>query len=193
MMGTPHKTILMAPPQAVHPAQAPRPLWVKSRHVQRKRACPLLWAKRIRSVTAFRLAAEAVQCVIRTRHHIKTGRCSPRRVAHLRMAAAWHRQAADHGASNLLLWSSVRLRVALVLSCCVGRHKCKCKHNGNDGYDCFHRGPSLRSFSRSRLSATEASFRQCRAAIKRSRRSSGGISPARSSHFFCIGLISVSI
>jgi hypothetical protein len=41
-----------------------------------------------------------------------------------------------------------------VLSCCVGRHKCKCKHNGSDGYDCFHRGPSLRSFSRSRLSAT---------------------------------------
>ena len=29
MMGTPHKTIFMAPAQAVHPASAPRPIWVK--------------------------------------------------------------------------------------------------------------------------------------------------------------------
>jgi hypothetical protein len=32
MMGTPHKTIFMAPPQAVHPASAPRPIWVKRTH-----------------------------------------------------------------------------------------------------------------------------------------------------------------
>jgi hypothetical protein len=56
------------------------------------------------------------------------------------MAAAWNRNAADDGASNLWLCSSSSLRVALVVPRRrAGRRRRKCKHDGrNNGYDCFH-------------------------------------------------------
>jgi hypothetical protein len=139
------------------------------------------------TVTAFRLAAEAIKCVVRTCRHIKTSWCSPWRIANFRMATAWNGHAADDGASNLLLWSGGSLRVALVLGRRASWNHRNCKHNGrNNGRDCFHCGPSFRSFSRSRFSAMEACFRHCRAAIKSSRRSPGGICSARSSHFFAL-------
>jgi hypothetical protein len=50
------------------------------------------------------LTAEAIKCVVRTCRDIKTGWCSPRRIADFGMAPAWNRHAADHGASNLLQW-----------------------------------------------------------------------------------------
>ena len=107
-----------------------------------------------------------------------------RRIADFGMAPAWNRHAADHGASNLLLWSSGSLVLRLVLRRCAGRRHCERKEGSrNNRYDCFHCGCSLRSFSRSRFSAREASFRHCCATIKSSRRSDGGICWARSSHF----------
>ena len=128
------------------------------------------------------LTAEAIKCVVRTCRDIKTGWCSPRRIADFGMAPAWNRHAADHGASNLLLWCSGSLRMTLVLRRRAGGHHCKCKHNGrNNINDCFHRGPS--SFCGPRFSAREAIFRHCCATIKSSRRSDGGICWARSSHF----------
>ena len=56
------------------------------------------------------------------------------------MAAAWNRNTADDGASNLWLCSSGGLRVTLlVLRLRAGRYQRKCKHDGrNNGYDCFH-------------------------------------------------------
>jgi len=55
------------------------------------------------------------------------------------MTAAWNRYAADDGASNLWLCSSLTL---LVLRRRAGRYRRECKHNGrNNGYDCFHRDP----------------------------------------------------
>ena len=133
------------------------------------------------------LTAEAIKCVVRTCRDIKTGWCSPRRIADFGMAPAWNRHAADHGASNLLLWSSGSLSMRLVLRRCAGRRHCERKEGSpNNRYDCFHCGCSLRSFSRSRFSAREASFRHCCAAIKRSRRSAGGICSARSSHCFAL-------
>ena len=87
------------------------------------------------------LAAEAIKCVVRTCRDIKTGWCSPRRVADFGMAPAWNWYAADDGASNLLLWCSGSLRMTLVLRRRAGGHHCKCKHNGrNNRNDCFHRG-----------------------------------------------------
>jgi len=133
------------------------------------------------------LTAEAIKCVFRTCRDIKTCWCSPRRIADFGMAAAWNGHAADDGASNLLLLSSGSLRMMFVLGCRASGDHCKCKHNGgNHGYVCFHCGLSLRSLSGPRFSATEASFRHCRAAIKRSRRSPGGICSARSSHSFAL-------
>jgi hypothetical protein len=131
------------------------------------------------------LTAEAIKCVVRTCRDIKTGWCSPGRIADFGMAPAWNGHAADDRASNLLLWSSGSFCMSLVLGCRASGDQCKCKHSGrNNRYDCFHCGLSLRSFSRPRFSATEASFRHCRAAIKRSRRSPGGICSARSTHCF---------
>jgi hypothetical protein len=99
--------------------------------------------KRTWTAIAFRSAVVSVKRVVRTYRHIKTGWCSARRVAHLRMAAARNRHAADDGASNLWLCSSGGLRVTLVVGRrCAGRHQRKCKHNGrNNGSDCFHRNP----------------------------------------------------
>src|SRR5262245_6810935 len=56
------------------------------------------------------------------------------------MAAAWNRNTADDGASNLWLCSSSGLRVTLlVLRLRAGRYQRKCKHDRrNNGYDCFH-------------------------------------------------------
>ena len=92
---------------------------------------------------AFGLAVVSVKRVVRTYRHIKTGWCSARRVAHLGMAAAWNRHAADDGASNLWLCSSGSLRVTLVMHRRrAGRYQRKCKHSGrNNGSDCFHRDP----------------------------------------------------
>ena len=119
--------------------------------------------------TKYSLAAKAIKCVVRTCRHIKTGWCSPRRITHFWMAATWNRHAADDGASNLLLRSSDSMRMTFVLRCGASGDQCKCKHNGrNNGYDCFHYRPSFRSCSRPRFSATEASLRHCRAAIKSS-------------------------
>jgi hypothetical protein len=102
-----------------------------------------LCQKRTWTATAFRLAVVSVKRVVRTYRHIKTSWCSARRVAHLGMAAARNRHAADDGASNLWLCSSGSLRVTLVVRRRrAGRHQRKCKHNGrNNGYDCFHRDP----------------------------------------------------
>jgi len=96
--------------------------------------------KRTWRATAFRLASVSVKRVAWTCRHIKTGWCSPRRVAHLGMAAAWNGDAADDGASNLWLCSSGSLRVTFVLlrRRASGDQR-ECKHNGcNNGYDCFH-------------------------------------------------------
>ena len=92
---------------------------------------------------AIRLAVVSVKRVVWTYRNIKTGWCSARRVAHLGMAAAWNRDAADDGASNLWLRSSGSLRVTLVVHRRgAGRYQRKCKHSGrNNGYDCFHRDP----------------------------------------------------
>jgi hypothetical protein len=106
--------------------------------------------------TAFRLAMVSVKRVVRTYHHIKTGWCAVRRVAHLRMAAARNWYAADDGASNLWLCSSGSLRVTLVVRrLCAGRHHRNCKHNGrNNRYDCFHRDPRC-------ISARQCRQRRC--------------------------------
>jgi len=99
-----------------------------------------------------RLAAVSVKCIVRTYRHIKTGWCSTWRVAHLGMAAARNRHAANDGASNLRLCGSGSLRVMLaVRRFRAGRHQRKCKHNGrNKGYDCFHRYPPSTSASQCR-------------------------------------------
>ncbi len=64
---------------------------------------PYTAKKRTWMVTAFQLAPVSVKRVPRTCRHIKTSWCSAHRVAHLGMAAAWNRMAADDSASNLLL------------------------------------------------------------------------------------------
>src|SRR3974390_2590713 len=100
------------------------------------------------TATAFRLAVVSVKRVVRTYHHIKTGWCSTRRVAHLGMAAALNRNAADDGASNLWLCSGGSLRVTLVRRR-AGGHQRKYKHNGrNNGDDCFHRDPRMSALGR---------------------------------------------
>ena len=99
--------------------------------------------KRTWTATAFRLAVVSVKRVVRTYRHIKTGWCSARRVAHLGVAAARNRHAADDGASNLWLCSTGSLRVTLLVrGRRAGRHQRKRKHNGRtNGYDCFQRDP----------------------------------------------------
>jgi hypothetical protein len=96
-----------------------------------------------RTAIAFRLAAVSVKRVVRTYRHIKTGWCSVHRVAHLGMATARNRHAADDGASNLWLCRSGSLRLTLVVRRRrAGWRQRKCKYNGrNNGYDCFHRDP----------------------------------------------------
>jgi hypothetical protein len=134
------------------------PLWVISGQTFMSAECPIYPRKRILggsvgmsarcqqrtwTATRFGLAVVSVKRVVRTYRHIKTGWCSTRRVAHLGMAAAGNRHAADDGASNLWLCSSGSLRVTLlVLRSRAGRYQRECKHNGrNTGYDCFHRDP----------------------------------------------------
>ena len=131
-----------------------------------------------RTAAAFRLAVVSVKRVVWTYRHIKTGWRSSRRVAHLRMAAARNRHAADNGASNLRLCSSGgNLRVTLVVRRRgTGRHRRKCKHNGrNNGYDCLHgdllttherlrsafrpNRPAIELFLNSRSSLTDAAYR----------------------------------
>src|SRR5262249_41014157 len=82
----------------------------------------------------------SVKRVVRTYRHIKTSWCSSRRVAHLGMAAAWNRHAADDGASNLWLCSSGSLHVTLLVARRrAGRHQLKSKASGHtNGYDGFH-------------------------------------------------------
>jgi hypothetical protein len=95
-------------------------------------------------VAAVWSAPETVKCVAGTCRQIKTGWGSPRRVARLGMAAAWNGHAPDHGASNLLLLSSGRSRVALMLRRRIGRNDCKCEHNGdNHGCYWFHHSYTL--------------------------------------------------